>query len=166
MFFIKVLHTIIISLSFHNQELVKKFEGQFECLEENTEKYITFSVPINKKVTKTDKDNNEKTKKIPYKLEFINSFRFMSTSLSSLVNNLSDEFHNDKCAECKSCLDYIPVKDNQWNCIQPIFKCLNCNKNCNKDFNKDLINRFSRTCKLCDGNIDKFILLLRKGVHP
>ena len=28
------------------KELAKEFEGQFECLGENTEKYITFSVPI------------------------------------------------------------------------------------------------------------------------
>ena len=30
------------------KELAKEFDGQFECLEENTEKYITFSVPIKK----------------------------------------------------------------------------------------------------------------------
>ena len=29
-------------------ELAKKFDVQFECLGENTEKYITFSVPIKK----------------------------------------------------------------------------------------------------------------------
>ena len=28
------------------KEPVKEFKGNFECLEENTEKYITFSVPI------------------------------------------------------------------------------------------------------------------------
>ena len=28
------------------KDLVKEFEGNFECLGENTEKYITFSVPI------------------------------------------------------------------------------------------------------------------------
>ena len=31
------------------KELVKEFDGNFECLGENTEKYITFSVPIKKK---------------------------------------------------------------------------------------------------------------------
>ena len=45
-----------IHIVFHNgsiydyhfiiKELVKEFEGNFECLGENTEKYITFSVPI------------------------------------------------------------------------------------------------------------------------
>ena len=33
------------------EELAKEFEGQSECLGENTEKYITFSVPIKKKLT-------------------------------------------------------------------------------------------------------------------
>ena len=49
---------------------------------------------------------------------------------------------------------------------QLIFKCSKCNKNHNKDFNKDLINRFASTYKFCDGDIDKFILLLRKRVYP
>ena len=30
------------------KQLAEEFEGQFECLGENTEKYITFSVPIKK----------------------------------------------------------------------------------------------------------------------
>ena len=32
------------------KELAKEFKGQFECLGENTEKYITFSVPINEEL--------------------------------------------------------------------------------------------------------------------
>ena len=85
----------------------------------------------------------------------------MSTSLSSLAYNLSDGLHSDKYADCKSCLDYISAKDNQ---LMP--KCVNCNKNHNKNFNKDLINRFASAFKFCDGDINKFILLLRKGVYP
>ena len=38
------------------KELAKEFEGNFECLGENTEKYITFSVPIKKKI-----DNNNQS---------------------------------------------------------------------------------------------------------
>ena len=34
------------------KELVEEFEGEFECLGENTEKYITFSVPPKKKLQK------------------------------------------------------------------------------------------------------------------
>ena len=33
------------------KDLAEKFEGQFECLGENTEKYMTFSVPIKKNMT-------------------------------------------------------------------------------------------------------------------
>ena len=47
----------------------------------------------------------------------------MSTSLSNLVNNLSEEVHNDKCTNCKSCLDYMATKDEQL-----IFRCFSCKK--------------------------------------
>ena len=36
---------------------MEKFEKQFTCLGENAEKYITFTVPIEKQVTKIDKKN-------------------------------------------------------------------------------------------------------------
>ena len=75
------------------KELAEAFEGEFECLGENTERYITFSVPIKKEVTKIDKDGNDKIMKISYKVKFIDSFRFMSRSLSSLVDNLSEGLH-------------------------------------------------------------------------
>ena len=38
------------------KELAEEFEGPFECLGENTEKHITFSVLIKKEFTKIDKD--------------------------------------------------------------------------------------------------------------
>ena len=59
------------------KQLAEESEGEFECLGENTEKYITFSVPLKK-----ENDNGEK---ITYKLKFVDSYRFMSTSLSNLV---------------------------------------------------------------------------------
>ena len=49
---------------------------------------------------------------------------------------------------------------------QLIFRCLECKKNYKKDFNKELIKRFSGTYKFCNGDINKFILLLRKDVYP
>ena len=76
----------------------------------------------------------------------------MSTSLSSL-DNLPERVHSNKRTDCKSCLDYMLVKDDHL-----IFQCSEYNKNHNKDFNKDLINRFAGTYKFCDGNINKFIL--------
>ena len=48
-------------------ELVKEFKGNFECLGENTEKYITFSVPIKKKIENIDLE-------ITYKIKFIDNY--------------------------------------------------------------------------------------------
>ena len=64
------------------KQLAREFKGYFHCLGENTEKYITFSVPIKK-----EHDNGKTT---TYKLKFIDSYRFMQDSLSNLVDNLSD----------------------------------------------------------------------------
>ena len=85
----------------------------------------------------------------------------MSTSLPNLVSNLSEGLHNDRCIDCKYCLDYMIIKDEQL-----IFKCFECKKNYQKDFDKELINRFSSTYELCNEDITEFILLLRKGVYP
>ena len=41
-----------------------------------------------------------------------------------------------------------------------------CEKEYEKDFNKELIERFANTYKFCDNDLNKFIMLLRKGVYP
>ena len=46
------------------KELAEEFEGEFECLGENKEKYITFSVKIKKEITKKDKYGNDEARKI------------------------------------------------------------------------------------------------------
>ena len=130
-------------------------------MDENTEKYITFSVPIKKEITKKDKNGNDKITKISHKIKFIDSYRFMSTSLSNLVSNLYEGLHNDRCIDFKSCLDYMTTKDEQL-----ISRCFKCKKNYEKNFNKDLIQRFANTCEFYDGDLNKFILLLTKGVYP
>ena len=106
------------------KNLAEEFEGEIECLGENREKYITFSVPTKKEITKTYKNGNDKITKISYKIKFIDSYRFMSTSLSNLVDHLSEFLHNDECKDCKSYLDYVTIKDNQL-----IFRCSSCKKN-------------------------------------
>ena len=63
------------------RQLGREFKDNFDCLGENTEKYITFSVPVKKE------HNNGKAS--IYKLKIIDSYRFMSDSLSNLVDNLS-----------------------------------------------------------------------------
>ena len=85
----------------------------------------------------------------------------MSTSLSKLVDNLSEGLHNNRCIDCKSCLDYIQTKDEKL-----IFRCFSCKKNYEKDFNKELIERFANIYEFCNGALNKFIFLLRKGVYP
>ena len=87
------------------KELVKEFDGNFDCLGENTEKYKTFSVPLKKKI------ENKASIEINYKIKFIDSCRFMSSSLSKLVGNSSEGIHNNKCSDCESNLDYIKIKN-------------------------------------------------------
>ena len=132
-----------IPIVFHNgstyddhfiiKELVKEFDGNFECLGENTEKYITFSAPIKKKIENKDIE-------ITYKIKFIDSYRFMSMPLAKLIDNLSEGLHNNKCANCESCLDYIKTKNEKL-----ILKSFNCKQYYEKDFNKELITRFAST---------------------
>ena len=46
------------------KELVEGFKKRFTYLGENTEKYITFTISIEKEVTRIDKNGEEITKKI------------------------------------------------------------------------------------------------------
>ena len=56
--------------------------------------------------------------------------------------------------------DFIGLKDNRLN-----YKCKEYNETSSKSVN-DLIEKFPRTYKFCNGNLNKFVLLLRKGVYP
>ena len=135
------------------KQIAKEFDGQIECLGENTEKYITLSVLIKKEL------DNGKT--ITYKLKFVDSFRFVLSSLSSLVDKLS-EIYNKKCRDknCKSMCDFIGLKNKKLH-----NKCNECEK---RQLNpiSGLIKKFSNAYEFCNEDINKFILLLRKGVYP
>ena len=91
----------------------------------NLEKYITFSVPIKKKIENKDIE-------ITYKIKFIDSFRFMATSLPTLVDNLTEDIHGDKCVDYKSDLSYMKVMDETL-----IFRCFNCKKTMKKKLTKN-----------------------------
>ena len=99
-------------------------------------KYITFSVPIKKKC--------DDSKTMTYKLRFIDSFRFLSPSLSQLFNNMSVFFNG---VECKSC-----TENNRYE------KC--------KKIIEGLAKKFPRIYQFCKGDSNEFILLLQKGVYP
>ena len=109
-----------IPVKFHNgskydyhfivKEIAEAFKGEFECLGENTEKYVSFSVPIKKE------HNSGKT--ITYKIKFIDSYRFVQSKWSNLVDNLS-EINNKDCKICierkniKSECEFIGLKKKQ-----------------------------------------------------
>ena len=106
----------------------------------NTEKYITFSVPIKNVIDNNDDNNNDKNKAeiIIYRLKFIDSYRFMGYSLSTLVDNLSE----------------INTKEHENSFIDK------------KQLYNPLIEKFYNTYQLSNKDINKFALLLRKGVYP
>ena len=116
-------------------QLAEEFKGELNCVGENMEKNIIFSVPINREC------DNSKT--IAYKLRFIDSFRFITTSLSELVDNMSGKFNS---IECKLC-----TKNN---------RCEGCKK-----LIEGLIKNFPSIYQFCNGDLNKFILLLRKSVY-
>ena len=132
--------------------LAEEFEGDFECLGENKEKYITFSVPI--------KNESDEDGTILYRIKFIDSFIFMPTSLSSLADNLSNKVTDDgKCGSCGSNLEYIAIRKSN----RLIFECFDCKRRYSKKFSgnleKKLTTKFKNTYRFCNGGIDKFMLL-------
>ena len=101
----------------------------------------------------------------------------MASSLSNLVNNLSEGNQRIKCKyghddkKCETCgikykycnyvLEYTNFKDDL---IE--YKCLCCNKNYQHKFDEKLKERFLNTYKFSNHNNNTFISLLQKGVDP
>ena len=82
-----IIHNGSYDTHFIINQFAEEFKSELDCIGENMEKYITFSVPIKKKC-----DDN---KTITHKLRFIDSFGFMDVSLLDLVDNLSGRIFND-----------------------------------------------------------------------
>ena len=153
-----VIHNASYDTHFIINQLAEEFKGELNCIGENMEKYITFSVPVKKEC------GDGKT--ISCKLRFIDSFRFMSASLSELVDNMSGIFNT---IECKSFIEkikinseccFVGLKNNRL-----IYRCRECKKECERP-TEELIRKFPRSYQFCNGEVNKFILLLRKGVYP
>ena len=62
--------------------------------------------------------------------------------------------------KCDNKHEYIGFKNNHL-----LLECFDCNAWFKRD-SKELIKRFSNTYEFCNKDINKFILLLRKGVYP
>ena len=83
--------------------LAKEFKSNnIKCLGENTEKYISFNIPLKK--------TNNNLKLATYKLKFIDSCRFMPATLSDLTDN-SSEINNKECKKCKENWEYTTYKN-------------------------------------------------------
>ena len=93
-----IIHNASYDTHFILNQLAIEFKGELNCIGDNMENYITFSVPIKKEL------NNGKT--VTYKLKFIDSFRFMSTSLSEFADSTSGIF---KSKDCKSCIEKMKI---------------------------------------------------------
>ena len=83
----------------------------------------------------------------------------MQSKLSDLVDNLS-EINKDECPKCNGKCEFIRFKNDRLH-----YRCKECKKTCTKS--KDgLIKKFRRIYKFCNGDLNKFVLLIRKGVYP
>ena len=119
-----------------------------------------FRLPVKKEITEIDKDSNKSVVNISYKIKFIDSAKFMVSSLSNLVDNLPERIHKINC-KSDFFLEYENVKGNLIK-----YKWLFFNKDYSNKLDEKLKNNFENTFKLSKNDINKFILLLAKGVYP
>ena len=94
----RVLPVIFHNLQGYDAHLfikqLAKLEGKLDCIPSTEEKYISFSKHI--KVGEF-KDVGGNVFPVTFEIRFLDSFKFLQTSLANLVSNLSpDDFHNTK----------------------------------------------------------------------
>ena len=98
-------------------------------------------------------------------MKFIDSFRFMSTILPSLVDNLS-EIYRKECKKCKerekiiSKCRLIGFEDNKLS-----YRCIKWSGKLHKLIN-GLDKKFLNIYDFSNNDINRFALLLRKGIYP
>ena len=89
----------------------------------------------------------------------------MLDSLSNLVYSTSGIYNS---IECKSCIEkikinseccFVGLKNNKL-----IYKCKKCKEEWKRPLNK-LIENFPSISQFCNGNSNKFVMLLGKGVY-
>ena len=116
---------------------------------------------MEKEVTKIDNDGNKSAVTISHKIKLIDSARFMAPSLSNLVDNRTERIHKIKCKDSDCFLEHESVKKTLIK-----YKFLSCNKDYSKKNDEELKKQFKNTFKFFNKDINKLILLLRKGVCP
>ena len=100
---------MILPVIFHNRQgydahlfikQLSSISGELNCIPSTEEKYISFSKKI--KVDEYKSRRTGKTVSLYFEIRFIDSLKFLQTSLANLVGNLQpDDFHNTKEIFCK-----------------------------------------------------------------
>ena len=108
---------LVLPVIFHNLQgydahlFIKQLAslpGELNCIPSTEEKYISFSKKI--KVDEYRSRRNGETIPLYFEIRFIDSFKFLQTSLANLVSNLQpDDFHNTK-REFKKNVDLLTRK--------------------------------------------------------
>ena len=124
-----------IAIAFHNgsnfdyhfiiKELAEEFKKQITCLGENTEKYLTFTVPLENRVTKIDK-NEKKLQKLyltyynllivqglwqthqTLSIIFLKEFIILNVNTDTMIKNVK---LGELDMSCSYFLQYINFKD-------------------------------------------------------
>ena len=86
----------------------------------------------------------------------VNYETLLITYLKLIIKNTQHVKKNQIKSKC----DYIGFKDNRLR-----YECKKCLKKCSKSID-GLIKNFSNIYQFCNGDLNKFVLLLRKGVYP
>ena len=107
-----VLPVIFHNLQGYDAHLFRKqlasLPGELNCIPSTEEKYISFSKKI--KVDEYMSKKNGQMMSLYFEIRFIDSFKFLQTSLANLVSNLQpDDFHNTK-REFKKNVDLLTRK--------------------------------------------------------
>ena len=114
---LKCRKPLVLPVIFHNLQgydahlFIKQLAtlpGELNCIPSTEEKYISFSKKI--KVDEYRSKKNDEMVSLYFEIRFIDSFKFLQTSLANLVSNLQpDDFYNTK-REFKKNVDLLTRK--------------------------------------------------------
>ena len=138
------------------------FKQDISVIAETIEKYMSFSFVIAETETdagQVDEDDEPIIKTIKRRIRFVDTNRLLTAPLDTCVNNLSELFECN-CKDKKK--QAVKLSHNDTDITS---KCKTCLKRTNHLI-KEMKEKFPCTSKFAKNRIDKFKLLLRKGVYP
>ena len=165
---LKYLMADYIPIVFHNlsgydahlfiKELGRRFnKNDIGVIAENKEKYINFNVKIYVKLAGVKyKDGTQVHKNI--QLRFIDSCRFMASSLDKLASNFCGT-SGIQCDKCKGNMEQINISGDYIASLG----CKRCRTKKTKDLSKGTLKNFNHISRFW-GCAKKFCLMIRKGV--